>query len=250
MHRSHTSLTALVLAGLGVDLGPELIPGDERNPRGYAEDTAVVALHKRLLVRACAGDVLDPSAMPDWGYTPGAQLNVPEDAIALMTEYSEQRRRRAAEQIWGWKDPRTSLLLTQWSRAIEDVRFVALYRRPEQIQRSFRQMNFPTAVINAAADIWSAYNRAILDFHGSHPERILIVESSITTNAPQRLVDLIFERLHVALSGSAVAAAARVLIAERVTAPVEPHGALSPSKQKVWDELQAAASWLPPAGPS
>jgi hypothetical protein len=38
MHRSGTSLSASILAALGVAMGEQLLPADAANPRGYFED--------------------------------------------------------------------------------------------------------------------------------------------------------------------------------------------------------------------
>ena len=51
VHRSGTSLVAMLMAGMGVDFGPHeaFYPGDEWNPRGYFERRDVMDLNSRLI---------------------------------------------------------------------------------------------------------------------------------------------------------------------------------------------------------
>ena len=56
MHRSGTSLTAGLLARLGIDMGRDLVPADRANPRGYFEDVELVRFHQRMFARTLPPD--------------------------------------------------------------------------------------------------------------------------------------------------------------------------------------------------
>ena len=66
MHRSGTSMTAMLLAQHGVHMGERLIPGNRHNPRGYFEDADFVELQRSMLAAATAGGT---RGWPDWGWT-------------------------------------------------------------------------------------------------------------------------------------------------------------------------------------
>ncbi len=131
MHRSGTSLTMGVLRRLGLDIGPEetlvtAIPDD--NPDGYLEQRAFVALDDALLAQL-GGHTSDPAPVrPGWETDPGLD-----------------ERRAAAQQLvattftaspWGWKDPRSALLLPFWRAVVPELRVLVCVRNPAEVAAS------------------------------------------------------------------------------------------------------------------
>lgn len=121
MHRSGTSLVAGLLQRTGVDLGEKLIPADAWNRHGYHEDAELVNFHGRifrsLLPRGARGHA-------DWGWTETGTLD-----LTGLHRFRPAALRLAAERFarsprWGFKDPRTTLLLDFWHECVPDARFV------------------------------------------------------------------------------------------------------------------------------
>src|SRR5262249_25410774 len=117
MHRSGTSLVASCLAAAGVEMGERLLPADGANPRGYFEDLEVLALNARTLEEAVrAGE----AGHADWGWTESERLD-PGVLAGHLAGASALAARRAAGgrgRPWGFKDPRTTVLLDSWDEAL------------------------------------------------------------------------------------------------------------------------------------
>ena len=137
MHRSGTSLVASVLSALGVDMGGRLLPADAHNPRGYFENEKFLSLNRRMLDAATlAGD----GGHRDWGWTESERLDrgcLPqfiEAAGALVAEHA------GAVGRWGWKDPRTTLLLDFWHGLLPDPAYALVYRFPWDVAVSMQRL--------------------------------------------------------------------------------------------------------------
>jgi hypothetical protein len=197
MHRSGTSLTASFLEALGIDMGRDLVPADEHNRRGYFEDTGFLGFQRSLLRESCP---TDDGGWPDWGWTEHEVLH--RDRFATRREAAEHlitsRRGRA---LWGWKDPRTSLLLDFWDELLPEARYVFVYRAPWDVADSILRLKHPA--LDGRPDfglrVWSAYNRAILDFRRRHPERCLLTSLDALVARPQSVVRLLRSKLSLDL---------------------------------------------------
>ncbi len=199
MHRSGTSLTAGLLAAMGVDMGAHLVPADRQNPRGYFEDIDIVRLHQRAfrsrLSHVAAGH-------PDWGWTP--QENV--RAEDLTTWRPEARllveRRAAAGRLWGFKDPRTTVVADFWDSLIPEAAYVCVYRDPSMVASSMQRLGAPAFLSNPgyAWSIWNFYNRRLVDFVRLHRDRCLLLNFDALGSSLEALPALIRDRLglHVA----------------------------------------------------
>jgi hypothetical protein len=177
MHRSGTSLMASLLSSLSVNMGPQLLAPDPHNVRGYFEDVEFQTLQRRMLSACCAPD---DGGHLDWGFTEHETLDrdqlppfVPE-AQALLASRSD----RATP--WGWKDPRTSLLLDFWDPLVDQARYVFVYRFPWDVADSMQRLGAAVFLKNPeyAYRIWAFYNRHIRDFYAAHPDRCLLVSSN------------------------------------------------------------------------
>jgi GT2 family glycosyltransferase len=192
MHRSGTSLAASFVAALGVDMGERLLPADAVNPRGYFEDVDFLELDRRL-VRSCTPE--GEAGHPDWGWTVSerfdrSRLDAGRPAArALIAARAEARR-------WGWKDPRTTLLLDFWDDLLGDARYVLLYRFPWEVADSLQRLQTDLFLAHPeyAYRIWSFYNRHLLDFHRRHRERSLLVSVDALVGQPAQLEALVEDR--------------------------------------------------------
>jgi glycosyltransferase involved in cell wall biosynthesis len=203
MHRSGTSLVASYLSSLGIHMGDRLIPADRRNPRGYFEDAGFVELHGRILRDA----TVEEPGHRDWGWTESERLD-----RGVLARYAREARALAAGRaggggIWGWKDPRTTLLLDFWDEILEErPLYLLLYRLPWEVFDSMQRLGAEVFLRNPewAYPIWTFYDRHLLDFHRRHPDRSLLVSVNALLRDPARLVPLLREKLGLAVTGESL----------------------------------------------
>lgn len=118
MHRSGTSLVSHWLRDSGVFLGDELYGASPFNLGGYFEDVAFIRLHEALL--------LDLGQHPSGHELPLDRQKAPTPEMAMhLGAFIDARRRETA---WGWKDPRSCLLLDLYREACPDARYLVVIR--------------------------------------------------------------------------------------------------------------------------
>lgn len=193
MHRSGTSLTANWLAQCGLDVGDKLVPADWSNPAGHYEDVTFSHLQRDIL-RANGTNHL---VTDDRCFTVSAEHRA--QALDLL-------RSRADSPQWGWKDPRTTLLLDFWLDVLPDARVLAVYRDPVKVidsllrreyghhrkrrffQRWLARVRYSFAnlpLIRQYAQVWTRYNRDVLAFAQAHPERTVVLHvDTLVTHGP------------------------------------------------------------------
>lgn len=192
MHRSGTSLFAKYFAQCGVHMGDEVLAPRPDNPEGFFEDVGLVSLHEAMLEENGT----------TWSL-PGHQgpLTVGDDLRKRALKIADARRDRP---LWGWKDPRTVLFLDFWAKSLPEAVFVFVYREPAKVVQSLYERGDLTACIRGphrllngalydvkvpryfnATRIWVSYNRQILKFMSSNPERSLLfnLEECLSGNA-------------------------------------------------------------------
>lgn len=197
MHRSGTSLVAELFRMAGVSMGDRLLPADNQNPRGYFEDTDFLALHREMVSAACSQD---DEGWHDWGWTATETLH------AEAWDRYEARARKLAEDraavhpVWGWKEPRTSLLLDFWHGILPNAVYVFVVREPWAVADSVRKL--PAEIFNKSPDIapriWSFYNRRLLDFAHAHPDRCVFLPVNSLSKAPHKTLDRITSKFGLA----------------------------------------------------
>ena len=159
MHRSGTSLVMRLLQGLGVNIGERLLEGAPGNPRGFFEDVDFYELHQAIL-RRCGLSIL----VEDAADIPELTEREARGARSILAE-------RESLELWGFKDPRTSLFLDFWSRQLPGARYVLLYRHPVEVVLSLlRRGSDLGALANPliALRSWRVYNARILEFARRH----------------------------------------------------------------------------------
>ncbi len=131
--RSGTSLTARALQAVGVDLGENFKPASRKNPSGFFEDRALLALSKKL--RRSLG--LRPDSL--------RLLNDDVWSSTTVTSFFEPFERTIRQQfghsdIWGFKYARTMRLLPFWMQLFErmeiEPNFLMPIRNPLSVSRS------------------------------------------------------------------------------------------------------------------
>ena len=197
MHRSGTSYVTSLFARRGLDVGKDQLPASPTNPRGYFEDADFVALHGEMLTQACPDD---GGGWPDWGWVPeGTRLSPPHAMFAARGRALINQR--SGQALWGWKDPRTSLLLDFWKELAPAMRCVFVFRAPWDVADSMRRLGDhpPLNDFDTAIAIWTFYNQHLLDFHSREPERCTFMALEAAAQLGQTAVTMALEKWGVVL---------------------------------------------------
>jgi len=156
MHRSGTSLLSRLLNLVGVDLGRsgDVAFSREDNPRGFWEHALLSRVNDAVLA-TFGGSWDDPPRLaPGW----------------LADRRLEALRARAREIIesdfadsplWGFKDPRTSLVAPFWQSLIDArTHHLVALRHPLEVARSLARRDGLTA--ERSVQLWYVYTRSAL----------------------------------------------------------------------------------------
>jgi len=138
MHRSGTSTITRAINLMGVYLGEELLPAADENPRGFWENAKILNLHERILesLETSWDDVhgIDPMIFKSHILAP-----YKEELVTLIHDEF------GCSKLWGWKDPRTCLLLPLWTEALAElnipVDFIIALRNPLEAAESLSKRN-------------------------------------------------------------------------------------------------------------
>lgn len=170
MHRSGSSLLMRTLHNLGIDLGEEekYTSYGEDNPEGYWEHKGIVEIHEKILAILNRGwDSLLP--LPEnWLLDPRI-VEYKKELINLV------KQEFGTSTCWGWKDPRTCLLLPLWKDIFYildiNVKYVISSRNPLDIAVSLNKRNDISKEYGVA--LWYHYMINLLQ-HTRGSKRLLV----------------------------------------------------------------------------
>lgn len=168
MHRSGTSMITRVLNLCGLDLGPsnKLMGPHESNPEGHWENLGFFSINESLLSHFGGAWDNPPKLKSGWEYDPGLEPIV-ENAMRHLKGFSNRPQ-------WGWKDPRTTLLLLFWKSLIPNLRFVICVRSPLEVANSLaRRDRIP---IQKSIYLWNQYMRAAIRDTDGSPRTFIFYE--------------------------------------------------------------------------
>jgi hypothetical protein len=136
MHRSGTSAMAGTLKLLGVDLGSDLIPAAEKNPKGYFENNKVNNLNELILkTLGSKWDDLFPLPYEWWAKKEIRDLH--EKAGRIIADDLK------SAGIIGIKDPRFCILLPFWLEVFRELDiepyFIIMVRDPLEVAGSLEK---------------------------------------------------------------------------------------------------------------
>jgi hypothetical protein len=147
MHRSGTSSLVGSLEAAGLPLGEVRREGGDSNEKGHREPGEVIRLHDDVLMNSRGAWHLPPASI-EWS--------------------AEQRERRDAFiaahdglPLWGWKEPRTLLVLEGWLEALPRLELVGTFRHPLVVARSLKRRH-GNDTPGMWLEVWLAYNRILL----------------------------------------------------------------------------------------
>lgn len=179
MHRSGTSLLANYLHHSGINMGKELVGPARGNKFGHFEDVAIVDFHKEIIQREYDSHM----------WVEQRPRTTEQDIIRAK---SLIENKSSDEEVWGWKDPRTSLFLELWLEVLPEARFIFLYRNPinviDSIIRRSGTSKYDIRRINKLYKSYIVYNNSCLEFYHKYKNqaRFIAVES-LTCNRITKL---------------------------------------------------------------
>lgn len=171
MHRSGTSLVAGMLQALGVELGPaeHLMPATANNPRGYFENQHITDINDELLARLGGTWDVPPRMSPEAFAQPGL-ADLRRTARKLLAQEF------GASELWGWKDPRTCLVVPFWELLVPSPRFVLCLRNPADVTRSLARSDD----VSRGIELWLRYTSDSLAFTLGKPRLLVFYEDMLT----------------------------------------------------------------------
>jgi hypothetical protein len=161
MHRSGTSMIANLLNHCGLSLGPEerLLAPTTNNPMGHFEHAGFLEINEALL-KYLGGSWDNPPDFKSGWERDLALGKFIDKANLLLTTLSNRFH-------WGWKEPRTTILLPFWQHLVSNLRFVICVRKPLEVARSLARRDGMS--ITAGAQLWNQYMRAAIRDTNSFP---------------------------------------------------------------------------------
>lgn len=150
-HRSGTSAVTLALRELGIYLGPEqdIFQADSFNEDGNLENIRISQLNQQLSSEFEVDGTSTGSVTGDWLTRPGIDGLV-DSAGKFLSSYF------AGMAFWGWKDPRTTLLLPVYLDVFRRIgvrpHFVMPVRHPLDVAKSMERRDGVSQ--NVAVGLW------------------------------------------------------------------------------------------------
>ena len=122
MHRSGTSLIANFMHAIGVDIGHDRAPADEWNAAGYWESETIFQFHEKILEQLNCTWENPPLHLPvNWQH----DSNIQQLKIGLLEFVRSECER--TDKLWGFKDPRTAILLPLWREIFDELQLEPMY---------------------------------------------------------------------------------------------------------------------------
>lgn len=145
-----------LLNRLGIYIGSDenLMRPTKDNPEGYWENQRIMELHDQLLERLGGSWHEPPELQAGWEHSTDI-VDLLEQAKAFISnEFGGHSR-------WGWKDPRTCILLPFWQKLIPDMKYVICIRNPLDVAASLQARDgFP---LSKSLDLWTLHTLKCLE---------------------------------------------------------------------------------------
>ncbi len=194
MHRTGTSMIAGVLQLAGVHMGMfRGRSGAEAarcNPKNFFEDRSFLDLNVAVLKAAGTS----------------AFEMVPQSVIDKVTGHGQAmlelvEQRDAVYEVWGFKDPRTLLVLDHWKRYLGNPLLVLTVRSQAAILQSLSRRSSPTR--DKALQTLERYDTLLLQILAGHREYI-VMPYERTLQDPEHWIGELCEAVGVPMCQEAV----------------------------------------------
>ena len=146
MHRSGTSCLAGSLEEAGLHLG-DVNTEAPANARGNRENRTIMDLHDAVLLENGYSWDNPPTTKLNWSVEQRQSL------LRIINSYP-------VSETWGFKDPRSVLLLDEWLNVLPNLRMVASFRHPASVAASLRRRN--QFSWEQGFNLWLIYNQHLL----------------------------------------------------------------------------------------
>ena len=176
MHRSGTSCLAGSLEEAGLHLG-EVNTEAAFNKKGNRENRRIMELHDAVLQHN-GGSWSEPPQQVNCSIWHRAERD------AIIRSYGDI-------PAWGFKDPRTLLLLDLWREVLPDLIFVGTFRDPRLVAESLSRRD--ERPVDDWLDLWANYNARILALHETH--RFPIIRFDLGEEAYRRSLKIVIDDL-------------------------------------------------------
>lgn len=195
MHRSGTSTVAGILNKLGIYMGDDLLKANHSNPVGHFENKKFIELNDKIL----------KSAGGRWDWPPT------KDVILMQRNKFEKDiinliKSESITNIWGWKDPRTSLTIDLYYEFLENPHFIICTRDDNDVGRSLYKRGDMTQ--EEGALLSEIYKTKINNFLESHKDiKKITINFDALIKDPREIVSRIIDFLKINLSEQQIAEA-------------------------------------------
>ena len=194
MHRSGTSMITRLLNLCGLYLGAEneLSPAAMDNEAGFWENWHFVSLNEDILAHFGGGWDLPP-AMPEGWETHDEMLPFRQTATELI-------RRFTPHTLWGWKDPRNSILLPFWKRLIPDLKILVCIRNPLEVVQSLSKRAYSS--YHFSMNLWRTYYQRLLS--DTLPTERVVTHYDSYFHSPQAELRRVLKSLNIPVSSKII----------------------------------------------
>jgi hypothetical protein len=168
MHRSGTSAASGELSRLGVFMGKDLLKAKEGiNEKGYGENVKIIELNEEIF-DGMHSSWDDPMGLIKQKSLIKLSESFVHKAEALFIEEYQHKK------LWGMKDPRVSILLPFWKKALNnigcEVNYLFIIRHPNEVVKSLVKRNGFSE--KKGLILWLNYNLSIY-LHTTSQNRII-----------------------------------------------------------------------------
>ncbi|MNZ33393.1 hypothetical protein D3C78_507380 [compost metagenome] len=197
MHRSGTSLLAKTIKSLGVYIGrdEEMIGPREDNPEGFWEHSEIVDVHEKLLGNLSSSwDTTKPLPEEWW---------LSEEVVSYRSQIKDIVTGNFSNRaVWGFKDPRTCLLLPLWKSVFQELDIEPIYiiclRNPLNVAASLQKRDRFTNEKSMA--LWTLYVMSSLYY--TIDERRMVVSYDRLLEQPVETGEGISHFLNIPYNGT------------------------------------------------
>lgn len=175
MYRSGTSIAANVIHAWGAFGGDpaQLAKGDQRNPHGYWQNSAL----ERFLAQL-SSDIGVDYWHESFSELARLKASVPRCRNAALALISQMQ---ASGKVWFWKDPKLTVLLPFWKKILPAATHIVMIRNPFDSALSWQKFSLPRAThgriqaLAAALLAWQAMMLSLLENIGDSDSQYFIV---------------------------------------------------------------------------
>jgi hypothetical protein len=188
MHRSGTSMITRLLNLCGLYLGPEdeVSASAYDNEAGFWENSRFVKLNEAVLAQLGGGWDLPPTVAAGW--------ELRDEMVCLQDDAAELVKRFSAYELWGWKDPRNSIMFPFWKRLIPDLKMLICLRNPLEVAHSLQMRGHSSLAFGL--HLWLTYTQRLLS--NTRPDERVVTHYNAYFYNPQAELRRVLNLLQIA----------------------------------------------------